>query len=365
MDQIIGAGRHDILITEEPGSRISDFLSKKNYSSVVVIADENTRRYCLPVLESSLPSDFHLITIDAGEKSKNANTCKEVWEHLLRFNADRDSVIINLGGGMVSDLGGFAASTYKRGVRFINIPTSLMGMVDASLGGKTGIDLNHYKNMVGTFAFPELVLIAPVFLNTLPANEWKNGIAEIIKHGLIADEEIWLSLRNDIVFSNGKDISTKIKDTVTSLLDKAIRVKAILVSSDPFEKNERMFLNFGHTTGHAFETLSLVNDEKYLSHGEAIAMGIICEMFISNELYGFPETQLREISIAIAKFYPYKKIAPGDFTKLLGLMKSDKKSAEGKLKMVLLKDIGSPVIHHGISDDLISSSFRFYNTVLK
>ncbi len=365
MDIIIGAGRHDIIITEELANSLSHFLKITNFSSIVVIADENTRRHCLPLIEFYLPSEFHLITIDSGEKNKNLQTSQEVWDHLLRFGTDRDALIINLGGGLVSDLGGFAASVYKRGIRFINIPTSLLGMVDASAGGKTGVDLNHFKNMVGTFAFPELVIIAPLFLNTLPDKEWKNGIAEMIKHGLIADAEIWSSLKHDMIFSNGKDISPQLKDSVTALLEKGIRVKAQIVSTDPFEKNERMILNFGHTTGHAFESLSLLNDEKFLSHGEAIAMGIICELYLSYELYGFDESALHEISTAIAKFFPYRKISPGDFPKLTSLMRSDKKSSGGKMRMVLLNEIGSPVMHQGISDDLIFSSFRFYNTQSK
>jgi len=367
MNTIINAGRHDIVVTNDFGSIINDMLHHKDAGnrSIFVIADEHTQLHCLPLLSGFLPATFHLIVIKPGEINKNLQTCQAVWEQLLEKGADRNALVINLGGGMVTDLGGFVAATYKRGIHFVNIPTSLLGMVDASCGGKTGVDLNHYKNMIGLFSFPEKVIVDPVFLKTLPDNEWKNGVAEIIKHGLIADTQILEVLKNEIKNNRSDNLTISLKEIIVDMIEKAIQVKAAIVEKDPFEKNERMFLNLGHTVGHALETLSLSQDEIALSHGEAIATGMICELHLSMKLSGFPHDDLSTISSIISDFFPLRKIRDAAFQELIHIIKADKKSSDGAINCVLLRKVGEPVIFKNISADLLLESFHFYNSVQK
>ena len=359
----INSGRHDILLTNDIGNQMLRFLSETSFSKIFVIADHNTSRYCLPLVSKFLPADFQLIRIEPDELNKNLQSCTLVWKQLLEHGADRHSLIINLGGGMVSDLGGFAAATFKRGIRFINIPTSLLGMVDASSGGKTGIDLEHYKNMVGVFAFPELVVIDPGFLQTLPEKEWRNGIAELIKHALIAEGNLWGFLNKEIT-GDIVSINAELKTKIISLIEETVGVKVAIVARDPFENNERMFLNFGHTIGHALETCSMNHDVAQLSHGEAVAAGMICESFISMHHGGLSKREMNEIARMIIHFFPVRKIATGIFEELYSLMKSDKKSQAGEINFALLQKIHLPVIRNGINQELINRSFEYYNSLL-
>ena len=353
--------QNPIEFVDDIQSAFKEVLARMEFSNVFIVADENTRKHCLSRL-GELPQHTKLIIVGAGELNKNLHTCLVVWKQLLQIGADRHSVIVNLGGGMVTDLGSFAASTYMRGIRFINIPTSLLGMVDASIGGKTGVDLDHFKNMIGSFSFPDVVIMCPVFLNTLPDKEWRNGMAEMLKHGLIGDEELWNRL-SEVLSHKDLGLTNELKTLVAYLIPQAVQVKMKLVEMDVNELNERKFLNFGHTVGHAIETWSLKHDDHPLSHGNAVAMGIICESFISQKLCGFNESDLGNVVAAINNLFSHVPIPKVAMQEITHIMRSDKKSKYGTISMALLTGIGTPVLQDGVSAELIHESLNFYNSV--
>lgn len=299
-------------------------LSKLNissYSKVAILVDENTKKDCLnklPKIDNSI-----LIEIQSGEENKNIITCNFIWKQLTKNHFDRNSLLINLGGGVIGDMGGFCASSYKRGIDFIQIPTTLLAMVDASVGGKLGIDFNGLKNQIGIFNNPHSVIINPEFLSTLPENELKSGFAEVVKHALIADDNLW-----------NKIISTSFNELIwEEIIDTSIQIKNKIVASDPFEKGERKKLNFGHTFGHAIESYYLEKGTPIL-HGEAVFMGMILEI----ELTPISEENKQEIKNYILSNFslPYtpKK------SNLHQYLINDKKNKEGKINFSLLKNIG-------------------------
>src|SRR5690606_38544696 len=260
---------------QEIFTTLNDVLGQKGYQSVFFLVDDNTHEHCLPLLLSEIHENIliEIIEIPAGEESKAIEIAVQVWETMSETQASRKSLMINLGGGMITDMGGFIASTFKRGIDLINIPTSLLAMVDASVGGKTGIDLNGIKNLIGTFAMPELTLIHPEFLQTLPEREFRSGLAEMLKHGLIHDKNHWLEL---IEIENFDFIS------IDYLIEKSVKIKQEIVEKDPFENGIRKILNFGHTIGHALES-QLLQTENPLLHGEAISVGMMVESILSYE----------------------------------------------------------------------------------
>src|SRR5476651_2043255 len=270
------------------------FIDRGQYSRFFVLTDENTAKHCLPLLREKLGSadNFDIIEINAGEESKDINFCIGVWKMLIDFGADRQSLLINLGGGVISDLGGFAASTFKRGIDFVHVPTTLLSQVDASVGGKTGIDIDSIKNIIGTFTQPKAVFIEYGFIDTLPARQILSGVAEMLKHGLIADAAYWELLKN-----------SDLKKPTAELIYLSIAIKNKVVIEDPHEKGIRKALNFGHTIGHAIETYSLINDEDHLSHGEAIAIGMICEAYLAHKKTGLPAEDLQEITETLNTLY--------------------------------------------------------------
>src|ERR1700749_1957791 len=274
---------------------LASFIQNGRYSRFFVLTDENTAQYCLPLLREQLgnPDNFDIIEINAGEESKHINFCIGVWKMLIDFGADRQSLLINLGGGVISDLGGFAASTFKRGIDFVHIPTTLLSQVDASVGGKTGIDLENIKNIIGTFTQPKAVFIEHEFLQSLPPRQILSGLAEMLKHGLIADAAYW----NQLKFSDLENPSAE-------LVYHSVEIKNKVVIEDPHEKGIRKSLNYGHTIGHAIETYSLMNDENPLTHGEAIAAGMICEAKLSNLKIHLDDSELQEITDVIMGLYP-------------------------------------------------------------
>ena len=243
---------------------LHSFLATNKYTQVFILVDENTLEHCLPLLPNF---DYQIIKIESGERNKNIETCQKIWQNLLNNNADRKALLINLGGGVISDMGGFCASTYKRGIDFINIPTTLLAMVDATIGGKTGIDFGFQKNMIGLFSLAKTVLIDATFLKTLNYRQIKSGKAEMLKHGLIANEQHFTQI-----------ISSAIPNL--DLIKASIAIKQEIVSTDPFEKGIRKSLNFGHTLGHALEAYYLANNLDIL-HGEAIAQGMIWAIQLS------------------------------------------------------------------------------------
>lgn len=323
----------NIIITSNIPEVLKNIIDIKNYTRYVFLVDDNTASLCLPLLLKKWPLDAKpdIIKIPAGEKHKTLARCRVIWRKLTGLRADRHTLLINLGGGVVCDMGGFCAATYKRGIAFINIPTTLLAMVDAAIGGKTGVDLGVFKNQVGLFAFPEAVLINPVFLNSLPKNELKNGYAEIIKHALIRNENLWNSLMNEGF------------DNLARLIETSVAIKLAVVESDPFEKNERKLLNFGHTVGHAVEMLSPQIAGRQLSHGEAIAEGIISESYISTKIAGLSLAEADKIKGFVRRFFPPVTFTKGNTEAVYELMLHDKKNRGGKIKMTLLKGIGEGI----------------------
>ena len=296
-------------------------LDISNYSQVAILVDENTKRDCLsklPQIENTL-----IIEIKSGEEYKNISTCNFIWEQLTINNFDRNALLINLGGGVIGDIGGFCAATYKRGLEFIHIPTTLLAMVDASVGGKLGIDFKGFKNQIGLFNNPKAVLISSVFLETLAESELKSGFAEVVKHALISDNSLWLKLKN----TSFTDLDWE------DIIDTSIQIKNKIVLADPFEKGERKKLNFGHTFGHAIESYYLEKGTP-ISHGEAVFMGMILETKISD----LSESDKNEIkNYVLSNFalpYTPKKSSLHKF------LINDKKNQDGKINFTLLNGIG-------------------------
>lgn len=338
---------YDILLGPCSAS-LPDVIAGFTNSKIFILTDENTNTYCLPSLKPILKNkDYSICIIPAGEKNKNIDTCIKVWSAMTEAQLDRNSVMINLGGGVIMDLGGFCASTYKRGIAFIQVPTTLLSQVDASIGGKLGIDFEGYKNHIGIFRFPHTVLIDPVFLNTLSDRELRSGYAEIIKHSLIADGKDWQNL------SHIKKLRSQ---NWTKIIRQSLEVKRKIVIADPFEKNERKLLNFGHTIGHAIES-QYMDTEKPLLHGEAIAAGMIYETKLSTTYLGLSDLKATEIINYIREIYgdPVKL----ELEKLMPTMKQDKKNSQNKISFSLLADIGVSKWDILLSDDELKSALYF------
>ena len=337
-------------------SALTELLDSTKYSKVFVFADSNTSVHCLPLFQEMMGdfTDFDLIETDTGEENKNIDFCIGIWKTLLDFGADRKCLMINLGGGVVTDMGGFVASTYKRGIDFINIPTTLLSQVDASVGGKTGIDIDNVKNMVGTFTLPQAVFIETDFLKTVPSRELLSGFAEMIKHGLIADATYYEALK-----------SISYEDISAEAIYKSVVIKNEVVTEDPHEKGLRKILNYGHTIGHALETYALINDPKPLTHGEAIAIGMICEARLSAKNNTLGATELEDISKYILSLYPKYQIQKDSYTQLIELMQSDKKNENGVIMFSLLKQIGNCDFNCQVTESDILESQDYYNNLPK
>lgn len=333
---------------------LNKHLKEKNFSKIFILVDENTHEHCLPSLlkrmETSVP--IEIIEIEAGEINKTIDTCVGVWNTLSELNADRKSLLINIGGGVITDLGGFVACTFKRGIAYINVPTSLLSMVDASVGGKTGVDLGHLKNQVGVISNPNLVLIDTNFLDTLPKNQMRSGLAEMLKHGLITGESYW---------SNFKNLSNLSLNDLDRLIYESVIIKRNVVEEDPYENGLRKTLNFGHTLGHAIESYFLSNPNRTtLLHGEAIAAGMILACYISSELTGFSKETTLEIKTLFINYYGKIEIKEDEYATIIDLLKYDKKNNHGNINFVLLEDIGITKIDCLVDDKIIIDSFKFY-----
>ena len=288
----------------------------------------------------------------SGEVNKTIHTCVDVWNTLSEKGADRNSLLINLGGGVVTDLGGFVASTFKRGIPFINIPTSLLAMVDAAIGGKNGVDLGVLKNQVGVIKSPRVVIVDPVFLNTLPKQEITSGFAEMIKHALIDTQDYWEELQNFDV--------TNLKST-QNLIWKSIEIKNSIVLQDPNELGLRKVLNFGHTLGHAIESYCLEHKNRTsLLHGEAIAIGIILALYISSVLVGFDKHKLAQVTSFMTANFKGQAFNSQDIASIIALLIHDKKSNAGCVLFVLLEDFGVTKINKKVPNYLIEEAFDFY-----
>ncbi|GAA3985432.1 3-dehydroquinate synthase [Mucilaginibacter dorajii] len=327
------------------------FIEQGHYSRFFILTDENTAEHCLPLVKSKVEhlDNFDIIEINAGEESKDIDFCIGVWRMLIDFGADRKSLLVNLGGGVISDLGGFAASTFKRGIDFVHVPTTLLSQVDASVGGKTGIDINSIKNIIGTFTQPKAVFINLGFLETLPPRQILSGLAEMLKHGLIQDAAYWHQLKaSDLTIPSAQ------------LVHRSVEIKNKITIEDPHEKGIRKALNFGHTIGHAVETDSLINDKDPLSHGEAIAIGMICESYLAHKKTGLPAEELQEITETLNKLYPRYTIKQSDFDTLLEIMKKDKKNQNGNINCTLLTNIGQCNIDNNCTEAELCDSLLYY-----
>jgi len=341
-----------ITILNDNFSQLNEFLHEKTFSKIFILVDENTHEYCLPILLGNMETDlgFEILEIEAGEEMKNIQTANQLWEILTEMQADRKALVINLGGGVITDMGGFVASTYKRGIQFINIPTTLLSMCDASIGGKTGIDLMHYKNMVGTFAFPEQIFIFPKFLETLPFKELRSGFAEMLKHGLIADKNHW----DQLIQVHKLEVETVIPHIQTSM-----NIKQDVVDKDFHEQNIRKTLNFGHTIGHAVESLCLQQGNPIL-HGEAVAMGMIAEAHLAYLENLISETDANTVIENVQRYYPYLDISDFKDEDITALLMNDKKNTDSKINFSLLSGIGSCTYDHQCSQENILESLSFY-----
>tara|TARA_R110002126_G_scaffold56971_2_gene151629 strand:+ start:45 stop:1106 length:1062 start_codon:yes stop_codon:yes gene_type:complete len=351
MESII-SDSYEVHFNENAFNSLNGHLAKKAYSIVFILVDENTHELCLPQFMAEINGEyqFEIIEIESGEINKNIETCVGVWEALSELGADRKSILINLGGGVLTDLGGFVASTFKRGIDFINVPTTLLSMVDASVGGKTGVDLGSLKNQIGVINQPVMVLVVPDFLDTLDTRQIRSGFAEMLKHGLIQDKLYWEALKQ----------AESLEDMKKHILS-SIQIKNNVVLQDPTEQNIRKILNYGHTLGHAIESYYLENDSKEtLLHGEAIAIGMILEGYLSNKLTNLPLVTLEDIKTTFLSRYEKVEFLEEDFDNILKLMKYDKKNSHGKVNFVLLKEIGNPVFDIEIPVELFTEAFAYY-----
>lgn len=337
---------------------LNELLQTRGYSRLFVLVDSHTCEHCLPLFLSELVGEYatEVIEIEAGEIHKTIETCTEVWGALSELGADRKSLLLNLGGGVVTDLGGFVASTYMRGIDFVNIPTTLLAMVDASVGGKTGVDLGVLKNQIGVINNPKGVIIDSRYLETLPKEQMRSGLAEMFKHGLIASLPYWQQM---------KALSELKAENLEQLIYESVVIKNHIVSQDPTEKGLRKALNFGHTIGHAIESYCLANPEKKpLLHGEAIAIGMVLAAFLSSEITNFPKPNTDEIKQILGEYYPKMDFNKTDIQEIIKLTKHDKKNSHGKVNFLLLAQIGQPVFDKTIDEKLIHKAFAYYNLSL-
>lgn len=332
-------------------AELKKFVDSGNYSRSFILTDEHTSVHCLPLVQAAFEGqeNFDLIEISSGEESKTIDFCIGIWKMLIDFEADRKALMINLGGGVITDMGGFAASTFKRGIDFVHVPTTLLSQVDASVGGKTGIDMDNIKNIIGTFTQPKAVFISEEFLKTLPERQVLSGVAEMLKHGLIMDAAYWEVLKNS-------DLSKP----AAALIHRSVEIKNEVVIEDPTEKGIRKALNFGHTIGHAVETYSLINDTRPLTHGEAIALGMICEAYLSYKKTGLSTEGLNEIVKVIGNLYPKYNLAETSFDTLCSIMLKDKKNQNGNINCTLLTSIGQCTLDNICTNDELCESLSFY-----
>ena len=340
---------------EDQGFRaLNESIRNSAYSGIFVLVDEHTFENCWPILHQRLSvlEGAHIIQIPSGEENKSLSSCETIWRQLLYLGADRKALLINLGGGVITDMGGFAAATFKRGIDFIHIPTTLLSQVDASVGSKLGIDFEGGKNQIGLFGHPRAVMICSDFLKTQGKRPFLSGFAEVVKHGLIARKELWQKCQS-VSFGDPKELS--------DLIYESIKIKNDFVDRDPRDKGARHALNFGHTIGHALESHFLMDsDELPLLHGEAVAAGMIIEAYISYREVGLTHEELDSITHYLFSLYGAITLTESDFPDLLDWMRSDKKNADGEIRFCLIPEIGTNKVGNSVSDELITSALEYY-----
>lgn len=343
-----------IVFSNNPAERLQSIVEDMKPSKIAILVDENTKKHCLSLIEAGLPKEFVCIEIKSGEGHKNLQTCTQIWEALTEAAFDRKGLLVNLGGGVIGDMGGFCAATYKRGIRFINIPTTLLSQVDASVGGKLGIDFNGFKNHIGMFREPDAVIISTKFIETLDPREVLSGYAEVVKHAVIRDYKHFNELKKkEWEEQNWKDI-----------VPYSVNIKRNVVIEDPTEKGLRKTLNFGHTIGHAIETFYLTKTNSRLLHGEAIAMGMVAEILLSEEILGMSSKEAGLVIAYIKENFPLQHIPEDYIASIIELTIQDKKNLNGKVMCALLKGIGQCAFDIEVDQSTLTRSIINYNNLL-
>ncbi|MCB0768247.1 MAG: 3-dehydroquinate synthase [Flavobacteriales bacterium] len=354
----ISAGGHPVVLGRDALRVLDRRLGVEDHSAAFILGDENTLRHCLPELLAQVPRlrDARTLVIPPGERSKDIAISGEIWRHLAAEAADREALLVCLGGGVVTDLGGFVAATFKRGIRCIHVPTSLMGMVDAAIGGKTGIDLGGVKNLVGAFHDPLAVYIHLPFLKSLGKRELLNGLAEMLKHGLVWDAALWEAI--------GKAPLHDI-NALTPLVERSAAIKAEVVKADPRETGLRRVLNFGHTIGHGIEAHSWESPQRALLHGEAVAIGMICEAWLSWRLDLLEREAYDRIADQLLALYKPYQFDSADNHRLIELMRNDKKNSAGRFRFTLLTAIGKARTDVNVTAAQVQEALEHYRLLVR
>ena len=342
--------RQKVVISKDLQKALSEAIAECKHDKLFVLVDETTKQLCLPLIAGfGCMQEAQCIVIGATDTHKTLDTLSHVWAELQRMGGTRHSLLINLGGGMVTDLGGFAASTFKRGLAYINIPTTLLSMVDASVGGKTGINFGGLKNEIGVFNNANCVILDTTFLRTMDTENLLSGYAEMLKHGLISNEQTWAELLN---------LDLNDLDKLGDLVEKSVAVKQRIVIEDPTEHGIRKALNLGHTVGHAFESLAL--ERKPVLHGYAVAYGLVVELYLCCVKTGFPQDKMRQTVGFIKENYGRMPITCDDYPKLIELMHHDKKNVGTDINFTLLGGIGDIRINQTATEEEIKEALDFY-----
>ncbi|MDA0313973.1 MAG: 3-dehydroquinate synthase [Bacteroidetes bacterium] len=338
-----------VLFTTDIQSSLAEVLHGRSFSKLVVLTDVNTHKYCLPLIQNILPSETVFITVSAGEQHKTLETCSAIWTQMTKAVIDRQALVINLGGGVIGDMGGFCASVFKRGIPFLTLPTTLLSQVDASVGGKLGIDFMGFKNHIGVFQLPEKIIISPAFLATLPQRELRSGYAEVLKHGLIRDLSFFRNLPS-------KDWEHQ---DWSRVIQHSVGIKKAVVEVDPKESGLRKILNFGHSIGHAVESFYL-NGTQPLLHGESIALGMIAEGFLSFEKIGLSFEELKELSSKLLQVFGKVVLNPHDLEAILDLCAQDKKNEGNTQLFSLLPTLGDCSFNIPVTREEIKHAILYY-----
>lgn len=350
---------NNVIFTNYVAEAIDDVAREINPSRVFVLVDDNVREAALPVLQSQSATveGAAVIVVQPGDEHKDLESLSYIWRQLGDNGATRHSLLINLGGGVVTDMGAFAAATFKRGIHFVNVPTSLLAAVDASVGGKTGINFNGLKNEVGAFKDADRVIVSSIFFNTLSATEMRSGYGEMLKHALIKGQEMLGDLLKQDVLEVGRE-------RMLELLKENVGVKQEIVREDPTEKGLRKALNLGHTTGHAFESLALKR-QSAIPHGYAVAYGLVVELILSVMKQGFPSDAMHKIAGYIYENYRAFAITCDDYEEIIGFMRHDKKNVDAStINFTLLKDVGELALDSTATEDEIKAALDIYRDVM-
>lgn len=342
----------NLFIGTEALPALRQLLTSPAVSQVFLLVDANTSRLCLPLLTDVLPENYQVIEIPAGEDYKTLTTCETLWTTLTEQHADRHAVLVNLGGGVVTDLGGFAAAVYKRGIRFVQVPTTLLAQVDASVGGKTGVDFMGFKNQLGVFQAPGAVCIEPRFLQTLDPRQLKSGYAEVVKHWLIADSE---------AFAQNRHVGVVGVEDWTPVIMESVALKQRIVAQDPLESGLRKLLNFGHTVGHALESYLLQQPGREILHGEAVAAGMVCEAWLSHHKNLLSTEELDKIETFLFSVFEKVQFVSLETEAIAAFALQDKKNSGATINCTLLEGIGRGVYDQPVTLTEIAESLRYYH----